>query len=147
MINQDDIKKMKSERNIIFTALLFASAMLLITALLVWNGQITGYHSLQTFETESTVTGSSHDNNLRFNQIPNFMAEVGDHIKFKVNPNTDAAVFSDDTNMFNITTEGIVEFIPSPNDVGEHNVWIIIKNNAGQHYYQNVLIIIEEESK
>jgi len=144
MIRKEEIEKMKSERNVIFAALLFASAIALITVLMVWKGQITGYQTLNTFESDNIITGSSSDHSLRFETIPNFIAKAGKPISFKVNPNRQEVTFSDDTNMFDITPDGKVEFTPSTDDIGKHNVWIIIKDKSQHYYYQNVIIIVEE---
>ena len=144
MIRKEEIEKMKSERNVIFAALLFASAIALITVLMVWKSQITGYQTLNTFESDNIITGSSSDHSLRFETIPNFIAKAGKPISFKVNPNRQEVTFSDDTNMFDITPDGKVEFTPSTDDIGRHNVWIIIKDKSQHYYYQNVIIIVEE---
>ena len=85
MIDRDEIKKVKSERHIIFAVLLFASAMLLITVLLVWNGQITGMQTIEAsehfctdysgfeFVSEENIALSAADNfsyQLKLNCIP-----------------------------------------------------------------------------
>jgi hypothetical protein len=144
MIGRDEIRRMKSERNTVFIALLFASAMILVAVLLVWKGQITGYQALDTFESDVLVTGSSPDNSLSFERIPNFRARVGEHVSFRVLPNQEGITFSDNSRLFEISQEGVVDFTAHKDDVGRHNVWIII-NDAQQHYYyQNVAIIIED---
>lgn len=144
MIGRDDIRKMKSERNMVFIALLFASAMILVAVLLVWNGRVTGYQALDTFESQVFVTGSSPDSSLSFERIPNFRARVGEHVHFRVLPNQEGITFSDNSRFFDISQEGVVDFTAYKDDIGRHNVWIII-NDAQQHYYyQNVAIIIED---
>ncbi len=141
MIGKEDIHKAKVKRNIIL--IVFAIALGMI-ALLMFRGGITGYYALDTFESETVVTGSSAEMSLNFRQIPNFVATAGDDVSFRVVPNKEEVQFSDDTALFNITQEGKVEFTPSAEDAGKHNIWIIIKDDAGHYYYQNVIIIIEE---
>jgi len=144
MLERPEIDKAKSQRNIFLLALVFMIAIAMIAMLVFMNGRITGYHTLNTFETESIVTGSSADRSLSFQQIPNFIAEVGDEVNFKVVPNREDVVFREDTNLFNINQYGEVSFQPEPDDVGKHNVWFIIKDEQGRYYYQNVVIIIED---
>lgn len=124
--------------------IVLSSVLLLSAGLVLWGGSITGYQSLDTFETDEVVTGSSLDNSLRFEQIPNFVARVGEQVRFRVKANREDVMYREDSKMFDITPDGLVEFTPSTEDIGTHNVWFIIKNDQGQHYYQNVVIIIEE---
>jgi len=124
--------------------MLLAAAIVIIGFLLIWNGEMTGYASLETFETEYVVRGNSPTSSLSFELIPAFIATVGENTRFKVKANRDDVVFRDDSNLFEITQEGIVEFTASYDDVGKHNAWIIVKDNNGEYYYQNVKIIIEE---
>jgi hypothetical protein len=124
--------------------LIFVAAAVIAVLLAVLKGQMTGFATLQTFETETLVAGASEEQSLRFEQIPNFIAKVGEKIEFGVEPNRENVKFSDDTNMFEINAEGKVEFTPTQEDIGRHNVWIIIKDDSRHYYYQNVVIIIEE---
>jgi hypothetical protein len=124
--------------------LMFIAAAAIAALLALLKGQMTGFATLQTFETETFVAGASEEQSLSFAEVPNFMAKVSQEVKFKVEPNSENVRFSDDTTMFEITDEGTVEFTPAEEDTGRHNVWIIIKDDAGHYYYQNVVIIIEE---
>lgn len=134
-------ERRKNRRN----ALLVIGAVILLgIALLYWQVSITGLHSLETFDSGSFVAGSSADASLSFERIPDFVARVGQEVSFKVTPNQKEVVFRDDTELFDIKEDGRVEFVPDEADVGRHNAWIIIKNNAGSYYYQNVAIIVEE---
>ncbi len=142
-MNISNTKKAQKTGLLLLTIVL-TSVLLLSAALVLWGGNITGYQSLNTFETDTVVTGSSIDNSLRFEQIPNFVTRVGEETSFRVVSNKDNVIFREDTNMFDITSDGKVEFKPERDDVGTHNVWIIIKNKEGNYYYQNVVIIVEE---
>ena len=144
MIQREDIRKMKTQRHAIFAALLFACAMLLVAVLLVWKGQITGFHSLETFEYAPHVTGSSPDGALYFEELPDFRAVAGKKVLLRVEPNSGEVIFSDDTHLFNITQEGIIEFTAQDTDAGHHRVIIFIKNRNSQFYFQDIHIIIEE---
>lgn len=123
--------------------LFMMSAILLVLVLLV-KVEITGLATLETFETDTPVTGSSPDGRLSFESIPNFIAHPGQRVRFDVHANSEDIVFSDDTSMFEITPEGEIDFTPYEEDIGRHNVWIIVKDTSGAYYYQNVVIIIEE---
>jgi uncharacterized protein YpmS len=142
----EEREKIRQERRTLMkdAVLIFVAAALIAAFLLVWKSQITGFATLETFETETFVAGSSSEQSLRFEEIPNFVAKVGEKVKFKVEPNQERVKFSDDTTMFEIDEEGIVEFTPTEQDVGNHNIWIIIKDDSGHYYYQNVVIMIEE---
>ncbi|MBW2964461.1 hypothetical protein KY363_03290 [Candidatus Woesearchaeota archaeon] len=113
-------------------------------ALYYWQGPITGYAALETFETGNFIAGSSSDQSLSFEKVPNFIARPGERVKFRVNANKDNVWFSDNTNLFDITPEGTVDFTPNEGQTGEYNVWLIINDDAGRYYYQNVKIIIRE---
>lgn len=119
-------------------------AIVLFLALLAWEGSITGFHSLNTFESEVFVSGSSPDNSLSFEKIPNFIAKVGEEVHFTVNANSKSAEFSDNSALFNITPDGTVDFIPRHEDIGAHNAVIIAMDRSNQYHYQNIRIIIEE---
>jgi hypothetical protein len=133
------------KQNTVRNVLLIAVVLVLIAALLlVRDARITGYHSLQTFESDVFVAGASEDLSLSFERIPNLVAKAGEETSFKVRANRKDVIFREDTNLFDITEEGVVEFTPSAEDIGRHNVWVIIKDSAGKYYYQNVVIIVEE---
>ncbi|MFH1064423.1 MAG: hypothetical protein V1729_05055 [Candidatus Woesearchaeota archaeon] len=123
--------------------LLMVSSILLVLVLLV-KVQITGFATLETFDSEVIATGSSPDGKLSFEILPNFIARIGQHVRFDVVANRNDVTFSDDTTMFDITQKGTVEFTPDEEDIGRHNVWIIIKDDSGSYYYQNMVIVIEE---
>ncbi|MBW2971581.1 hypothetical protein KY359_00965 [Candidatus Woesearchaeota archaeon] len=144
MILREEIKKAKINRNVTVVLLLFAAAIAMIAVLIVWKGQITGFSALQTFDAEVLVTGSSPDQSLSFEMIPNFIARTGEEVRFEVEPNRNGVIFSDNSRFFEITQEGVVEFTPAEENIGRHNIWIIINDNEGRYYYQNVIIIIEE---
>ncbi|MBN1544675.1 hypothetical protein JW898_04385 [Candidatus Woesearchaeota archaeon] len=144
MINKEDISQAKGNRNAAIMFLLFAVAIAMITVLILNKAQITGLHSLETFESDATVTGSSPDQSLHFETIPNFIARTGQKVRLQVQPNKKDVVFSDDTTLFEISREGMIEFTPTEEQAGKHNVWIIIKDEQGHHYYQNVVISVED---
>lgn len=144
MIKREDLEKIRSERNMVFIALLFASAMILIAVLLVWKGQITGYQALDTLEYAPHVTGSSSDGSLHFEEIPDFRVAAGQTVRFKLDPNTEGARFTDDTHLFDITDDGTVEFEARPEDAGHHRVLIFMKKGLSQFYFQDLHIIIED---
>jgi hypothetical protein len=136
---------MTDRKTIVKDAMLVITVSVVLAGLLVGlKGGITGFHSLNTFESNLTVTGQGGSAGLSFEKIPNFIANVGDEISFKVEPSRNDVIFRDDTEMFDISPDGKVEFTPTEDDVGKHNVWIIIKDAQGGYYYQNVIIIIEE---
>jgi len=141
---KDEIEKMRTERGKLKrdAVLIVLITLSVIAVLIFWNSGITGLATLQTFETGFFVNGQSSDE-LSFEFVPNFVAKVGDTIEFDVKPNRNDVIFTDDTVLFDITQEGKVEFVPSEDDVGIHNAWIIIKNNEGEYYYQNVRILVE----
>ncbi len=141
---EDEIKKMKAERGKLKrdAVLIVLITLSIIAILIFWNTGITGLATLQTFESESFVSGSS-GNGLSFEFVPNFIAKVGDRIEFDIEPNREDVIFTDDTELFDITREGSVEFVPSEEDIGMHNAWIIIKDMEGRYYYQNVKILVE----
>ncbi|MBU2561661.1 MAG: hypothetical protein KKD17_05150 [Nanoarchaeota archaeon] len=143
MINKEDISKAKGNRNAAIMFLLFAVAIAMIAILILNKAQITGLHSLETFESDVLVTGSSPDQSLSFETIPNFVARTGQEVRLQVQSNKKDVLFSDDTILFEISQEGTIEFTPSEEQVGKHNVWIIIKDDQGHYYYQNVVILVE----
>ncbi|MBI5880866.1 hypothetical protein HZB90_01920 [archaeon] len=57
--------------------LIFVAAAVIAVLLAVLKGQMTGFATLQTFETETLVAGASEEQSLRFEQIPNFVYNRG----------------------------------------------------------------------
>lgn len=137
-----ELKRSRKKTLGIFAALLVITVAL---AIVMISGRfpITGMATLDTFENGTFVSGASRGDELSFESIPNFRVSVGEEVIFRVRPSDDGVSFSDDTVLFEISDEGVVEFSPSREDVGKHNVWIIIKNDAGDYYYQNVVILVE----
>lgn len=134
-------RRLKMRRTLTIIVLL---TLLAGVALYYWEGPITGYAALETFETGEFVSGSSSDQSLHFEPVPDFIARAGERVRFRVISNTEKIEFSDNTNLFDITQEGTVEFVPTEEQAGEYNVWIIINDNQGRYYYQNVKILVRE---
>jgi hypothetical protein len=143
---ENERKSISQERKTMLkdAIIVIIASAILATFLIAWKAQITGFQTLQTFDSEYFVHGSSDDNLLRFERVPNFIAKVGEEVHLNVEPNRDDVMFSDNTLMFEITQEGAIEFVPRQEDVGRHNVLIIINDIEGHIYIQNVVIIIEE---
>ncbi|MFC1741682.1 hypothetical protein ACFL3V_04055 [Nanoarchaeota archaeon] len=119
-------------------------AAALFVFLVFWRGEITGYHSLNTFESDiPSVSKSTPGSTLLFEDIPNINASVGEEVHFKVIPNIgEKVIFSDNTQLFEIDEEGTVRF--TPESPGNHRVFIIITNSAGEYYMKDFRIIIQE---
>jgi len=143
---EDELERLRKEkkRAIRDFAIATIGVIALVIALLMFDGRITGYSTLETFESENQISGSSAGQSLSFEKIPNFIAKVGEKYRFKVDANRDDVIFRDDTAIFDITEDGIIEFTPEHEDNGKHNVWVIIKDDSGNYHYQNVIMIIEE---
>jgi len=120
------------------------AAAILTTFLLVWKGQITGQATIQTFESDiPTVTESTPNTPLSFEHIPNMKAKIGDKINFKVIPNQAEGInFYDNTPLFDIGTNGEVDYVPET--PGEYRLFIIITNANGEYYLQDFRLSIEE---
>ena len=143
---ENERKRINFERRTMIkdAIIIIIASAILATFLLVWKGQMTGFQTMETFESGGTVSGASPEGSLSFEKIPDFIAKVGEHIRFRVDPNNEDVLFRDDTGLFEIEQDGTVDFTPSEQDVGRHNAWIIIKDSTGRYYYQNVVIIVEE---
>jgi hypothetical protein len=124
--------------------LIFVAAAVIAVLLAVLKGQMTGFATLQTFETETLVAGTINSPGLSFEKVPNFVAKVGELVHFNVYPNIDNPVFTDNSLFFNISQEGVVDFVPGLEDVGKHNVLILLNDGTDRFYYQNVVVIVEE---
>ena len=136
---EDKTKRFARNALLIFVA---AAAIAVLLALL--KGQMTGVAALQTFEFAPHVNAASAGSSISFEEVPDFKAKVGEQVRLQVNPNEQGVDFSDDTHLFNITSQGVIEFVPKEEDVGHHRVLIFIKKNHQEFYAQDVHIIIEE---
>ena len=127
-----------------FGYMMIAAVLVLVVSVLTvgFNGGIVGYAIYDTFESNNSVSGSSSDETLGFVTIPNFKISAGDKFKYQVE-GWGIGIFRDDTALFDVTEDGLIEFVPDENDVGTHNVWIIMKDKKRYHY-QNVVFVIEE---
>jgi hypothetical protein len=145
---ETEVRSMKTSRK---RAIAIFSLLVLVTLaaflfLVLRDSGITGFAVMDTFESDIFVSGSSADSALSFERVSDFRISVGERAHFRVIPNVDQVEFTDDTTLFDISAEGIVDFTPSEGDVGKHNVWLIIKDDSGRYYYQNVLIIVGDDA-
>ncbi len=102
---------------------------------------VAGFAVYDTHEQEMDVSGTQ--GSVSFLQMPDFSMSVGDKFKYKIEGISGLGVFYDDTTIFNVSSEGLIEFVADEKDVGKHNVWIIYKNEQ-EYHYQNVVFEIEE---
>jgi hypothetical protein len=142
MIGKDDIKRAKIARSVLLIVLLFVSAVAMITVLLVWKGQITGFYALETFESEFPVaSGGSPGSALSYTHIPNIKVQEGQRVRFIVDANEDV-IFSDSTQLFDVRPDGTVDFVAE--SLGYHRIFVFVTNSEGEYYFQDFRIIIEE---
>ena len=139
MIDRDEIKKVKSERHIIFAALLFVSAMLLITVLLVWNGQITGMQTMEVsdhfcvdysgfdFVSEETITLSASD---------------GSSYQLKLNCIPGNITFHDNSDIIDVSREGVVKLITNVNPPEIIDVMILAEHESSKIIYKKFRVHI-----
>jgi len=60
---------------------------------------------------------------------------VDDRCIYNLNIYNDPFIFNDYTDLFDVSTEGMIEFIPEQNDVGKHNILVRISDQAGAEKY------------
>ena len=83
-------------------------------------------------------------------EIPTYNIKVGEHFIANINAydaDGDDITFSDDTRLFNISSNGLIEFTPTHEDVGLHHVTIIAKDNQFHMDFQDVVFNITEEQQ
>ncbi|MFC1722814.1 hypothetical protein ACFL0V_01615 [Nanoarchaeota archaeon] len=114
---------------------------IVVVVLAVWGPSYVGYATLEDLDDLPAVTGSE-GGSLRFEEVPHFKVYVGDKVRIKIQANREAK-FTDDTDLFNITEDGIIEFDVNEEDVGYYRTVIIAKNEESV-YFQDLRIKIEE---
>lgn len=129
---------------------LSVSAISLIAILFISNmglfpeANITGFHLLggaSTFE----------DNNAQFLvDMGNLNIEVGERLVYRIkgyDKEEEKLFFSDDTSLFNISSEGVIDFTPKEGMVGIHHVTLIIKNSNFKTFFKDIIFNITKDGK
>lgn len=60
---------------------------------------------------------------------------VGDVCRYDLNIYDDKLNFEDYTSLFDISSDGVIEFVPKQSDVAEHNILIKVSNKSGKEKY------------
>ena len=81
---------------------------------------------------------------IEIDDIPTFQAKISEAFYYKVNVLGNNLAFYDYSELFNITNEGIISFTPSSEQIGNHNVWISVKDALGNEKFKNFNIEVIE---
>jgi len=138
-----EIERIRMQRKHMLTkaAAVFIAVTVVSMYLLSFSPSILGLAVYDT--TEQTVDVSSTQGHLSFAELPDFSMSVGTKFKYQIENIQGPGEFYDDTRLFNITQEGVIEFVPAEKDIGKYNVWIIYKNGQ-EYHYQNVVFEIKK---
>jgi len=100
----------------------------------------------------TNITGLSvfEEENIQSNaqfliSIKGFNIEAGEHFVYRIkgyDKEEETLYFSDDTKLFNINADGIIDFIPTEDSIGIHHVTIIIKDANYKTSFKDVVFNI-----
>jgi len=77
--------------------------------------------------------------------MPVFNIQAGEHFVYRAQAYDSEGVellFSDDTKLFNISSDGIIDFTPSEGNAGVHHVTLIVKDSRYKTSFQDVIFNI-----
>ena len=82
---------------------------------------------------------------LEIKEIPNFAIKVGEPFLYRAEAIGKNYVFEDFSDLFDINqTTGVISFVPTSNQSGNHTAWIGIKDKIGQEIFTSFKITIEK---
>ncbi len=134
-----EIKAEKTEQAAMKTATVVTGIVFMFMVYAFMNPSITGLATLTSSEIPSI------NMNPVLDVIPNFKLEIGNEFVYKVyanDPNRDNLVFTDDTDFFDISSDGLIKFTPTKGMEGIYYIAIIAKDMKGGIDIQAVKFII-----
>ena len=69
---------------------------------------------------------------------------VNKQFKFQVLATGKNLVFSDETDLFNISSKGNIGFIPTNESIGEHKIMIVVENDKKQTDFEIMDLVIKK---
>ena len=117
-------------------------AITLITLLFLGNigiffgGDITGLHVLERENVQLLI------------DIRSFNIKVGGHFAYRIigyDHKDETLSFSDNTKLFNITSDGIIDFTPTVDNVGVHHVVIIAQDSNYKPFFKDIIFNITKD--
>ena len=75
--------------------------------------------------------------------VPEILVEdqhcyIGDICRYNLNIYNEDLTFEDHTNLFDISEQGLIEFVPEESDLGLHNTLVKVSNEAGAEKYLTI---------
>lgn len=81
---------------------------------------------------------------IQTEDIPNFQAKINEPFYYHVNAYGNKLKFYDYSELFDITDNGIINFTPNLEQIGNHSTWVSIKDILGNEQFKNFNIEVTE---
>lgn len=74
---------------------------------------------------------------IQIEDVPDLQISVNETFYYKINVNGSKLAFYDYSELFDITNNGVIIFIPNLEQIGNHSVWISVKDILGNEKFKN----------
>ena len=77
---------------------------------------------------------------IQIEDIPDFQISINKTFYYKINVNGSQLAFYDYSELFNISNEGVISFVPNSEQIGNHSIWVSVKDILGNEEFKNLHI-------